>query len=243
MAGDAKGTKVRGHTDYSGVVREELDFPAEKQPSVHVKVTIFSTDHGQEVADGVPLDRIEEGRDFTMSLTRKTPATLRFRVMYDTGKPCANWLLVNLEPDTGSQISRWTHIDAEGRAEVEVPSGAYAKINVVVHAISLAEELGSTVLRSGDVVERRIEVERGGDLSIEFKGAGDRALREGEVEVKAFDRTETRGIWGNRAFFPNLPPGRATITVRHDDFLDVETAVDIVKDEQVEKEITVTRKE
>jgi hypothetical protein len=242
--GEEERAPYEGATDLEGRFEKRLDFPAARAPDVNVRISIYSEEHGEDVAEGVPLERLDEERGFAMTLVKKDPATLRLKVVYDNGEPYRQWSTFELKPAAGPQFVRWARREEDGYAVLKVRPGTYEYIRARGYAGDSVDSIENIALRPAEQLERTLTIERGGDLDITFalKEKGQGQLRGGRVEILSGEQNQVRGLWSNRAVFIDVRPGEAKLTVTHPDYEIVEKTITVTKGERTALTIPLKKK-
>ena len=220
---------VEGATGLDGVFRESFAFPAVDPPEATARVTAWLEEYGESVADGVPLDRIAEGKGFTLALTKRAPAKLRIRLLYDTGEPYGRWVYFELTKWSKTVIHRWGRVDEKGWMEFQAPPGTYDSIRPLARGGPRADSLENIELKSGQELERTLTITRGSDLRVKLSSADGRERFRGRIRIQIGDYSRESGLWGRSAFFPDLPAGRAVVTVTAKDHVPVTKKVVLAK--------------
>jgi hypothetical protein len=224
--------EIRGRTGRDGEMKKKFPFPAARAPDVLVTVSAGTEEYGSVMAEDVPLSRLEEGEGFTLRLAKREPAILRLTILYDTGKPYANWLYFVVEPSFGDSFNRWSRLDGEGLATIKLPPGHYEKIRAMGHGQLVGDPIENLSLDPEEEISRTITVERGGDLTLQVS-AGEKGeqARGAMCVIEHAKGTTRRNIWGSHLGFTDLPPGPATVTITLEGYETRTEKVTLVKDE------------
>ncbi|MEN8151133.1 MAG: carboxypeptidase-like regulatory domain-containing protein [Planctomycetota bacterium] len=238
---DEEEIEFRGRTDRRGEMTKKLDFPAARAPDVRVKVRAGTEDYGSVVAEGVPLAKLAAGAGFTLRLAKQVPAVLVLTVRYDTGEPCRSWLYFEAEPSFGDTFHRWSRIDEEGRARIELPPGHYKALRPRSRGPIEGGTIENLELAAGEEHEKTIEIIRGGDLHLTVTLPNGAEARGASVRIDHSKGTDSRTMWGKVLSLTDLPPGTATVVVTHEGHESIEREIALVKGERCALKLALQR--